>query len=231
MVEYKSLSTHAGITVPEKYRAIARSGRVASVLNVYKTEPDLIGGKKGFYSWILWLADEPEKLNAPAPGSAVAAASPTRYVNAELGLSVTLPKGWTYIDIKKHRRVVLNAPYHSGEEKGEVSIQYICESDLPLESVATTHSANIRNSIMSKQAVKITVLKFHKTPLASGRFAAFIFEKWQSTEYRNISGINIFVYTLLGKKLFHISTVRDVDYWEKMGPDVQSIINSFAAAR
>ena len=39
------------------------------------------------------------------------------------------------------------------------------------------------------------------------------------------------VYTFLGNKLFRISTPRDVDYFEKMDSDFQSIINSFAAAR
>ena len=44
-LKYKSLSTNAGITVPERQRAIARSGRVASVQRAYKFERDLVGGK------------------------------------------------------------------------------------------------------------------------------------------------------------------------------------------
>ena len=236
-LEYKSLSTYAGITIPEKHRAIARSGRVASVQRKYKFKRDLTGGKIWLYSWILWLADNPEKLNVPVPVSETAVAqagtknSPARYVNAELGFSITLPKGWTYIDIKKKRRVVLNAPYPSGDEKGEVIINYLGESKLSLESAAINHSTNLRNSINREGSAKISVVKFFKTPLASGQFAAFIFEKWQSTEYRDVSNIYIFVYTLIGNKLFRTSTRRNVDYFEKMEPDLKSIIDSFAAAK
>ena len=84
---------------------------------------------------------------------------------------------------------------------------------------------------MSDIPVKITVLKTHKTPLASGQFAVLIFEKWQSTEYRNATVTRINAYTLLGKKLFIIITERNVDYWEKMQPDFQMIVNAFAAAK
>jgi len=75
-VEYKSLNTHAGITVPVKQRAIARSGRVASVQRAYKYQTDLIAGKMWFYSWVLWLADKPEKLSAPATVLAASLSSP-----------------------------------------------------------------------------------------------------------------------------------------------------------
>ena len=109
-------------------------------------------------------------------------------------------------------------------------ITYLGDVDMPLETAATTHSTNFRNDTMREIPVKITVLKSHKTPLASGQFAAFIFEKWQSTEYRNVSLIRINAYTLLGKELFILSTDRNVDYWEKMQPDFQMIVNSFAAA-
>ncbi|MFT5438833.1 MAG: hypothetical protein ACI9MJ_000694 [Alphaproteobacteria bacterium] len=76
MAEYKSLSTHAGVTVPVKQRAIARSGRVASVQRAYKYQMDLIAGKMWFYSWVLWLADKPEKLSAPATVLAASLSSP-----------------------------------------------------------------------------------------------------------------------------------------------------------
>ena len=168
-----------------------------------------------------------------APVSAAADNSSTKYVNADDGFTFSLPKGWTLKESKKTRPIQLNlyAPYPSGDEKGWVLIQYIGESDFPLETAALKHSTAFRNHMMSKLPTKITVLKTFKTPLASGQFAVFIFEKVQSTEYRNAHFIRINAYALLGKKLFVIYTRRDDDYWEKMQPDFQSIINSFAAAK
>ena len=175
----------------------------------------------------------PTPVSATEVAQADAKNSSTKYVNAEFGFTISLPEGWTFKEIKKNRRFQLQlyAPYPSGDKKGEALIQYLGEWDSSLETAAVTHSTNFRNSIMSKLAVKITVLKTHKTPLASGQFAAFIFEKWQSTEYKNVTVIRINAYTLLGKKLFFLTTDRNVDYWEKMQPDFQSIIDSFAAAK
>ena len=175
----------------------------------------------------------PTPVSATEVAQADAKNASTKYVNADFGFTFSLPKGWTLKEIKKNRRIQLqlSKPYPSGDEKGWVLIQYIGESDLPLEAAATNHSTYFRNSAMSDIPVKITVLKTHKTPLASGQFAAFFFEKWQSTEHRNVHLIRINAYTLLGKKLFVLTTDRNVDYWEKMQPDFQMIVNSFAAAK
>lgn len=159
------------------------------------------------------------------------AEGPTKYVSKDFGFSISLPDGWTYKEFITNRRIEFYAPYPSGKEKGNVNINYLKEWDTPLEKVAITHSTNIRNLLMRKMAVKIIVEKQFKTPLASGQFAAFIFEKWQATKYRNVSGRRIHAYTKLGKKLFVITMERKPKYFKKMQPDFQLIINSFAAAK
>lgn len=62
LAEQASLNRHEMIVVPEKHRAIARGGQVASILKIYKYERGL-GSYTRYFTWILWLADKPEKLN------------------------------------------------------------------------------------------------------------------------------------------------------------------------
>ncbi len=60
LAEFSSLNKNESVTVPEKYRAIARRGEVASILRPYKASRSF---KTWYFTWILWLADKREKLN------------------------------------------------------------------------------------------------------------------------------------------------------------------------
>lgn len=62
LIEQASLNRHEKIVVPENHRAKARSGQVTSILKIYKIETRLARYLRQ-YTWILWLADSPEKLN------------------------------------------------------------------------------------------------------------------------------------------------------------------------
>lgn len=62
LAESWKLNKHESITVPETYRNIARSGQVAAILRIYKFTRGFVS-YTWYFTWILWLADKPEKLN------------------------------------------------------------------------------------------------------------------------------------------------------------------------
>ena len=62
LIEHASLNRHEKIVVPENHRAKARSGQITSILKIYKIETRLARYLR-YYTWILWLADNPDKLN------------------------------------------------------------------------------------------------------------------------------------------------------------------------
>jgi hypothetical protein len=56
------LNRRENIEVPQHERRQARAGKVALVRRIYRVDRGFVSQTR-FYTWLLWLADKPEKLN------------------------------------------------------------------------------------------------------------------------------------------------------------------------
>lgn len=62
LAELADVKKYASIIIPEKFRNIARSGRITSVYEVNQVTPGFFGSQTKSFSWVLWLTNDVEKL-------------------------------------------------------------------------------------------------------------------------------------------------------------------------